>query len=79
MIADWGGAADPVAIAADLGFEAMESGELETLVDEAIAENPDAWAKILDGNDKAAGAITGHVMRATKGKADGRAAEILAA
>ena len=80
VIADRGGAADPVAIAADLGFEAMESGELETLVDEAIAENPDAWAKILDGNDKAAGAITGHVMRATKGKADGRAvAEILAA
>ena len=35
---------------------------------------------MLDGNDKAAGAITGHIMKATKGKADGKAvAEILAA
>ena len=62
------------------GFEAMDTGELEALVDEAIAANADAWAKVLDGNDKAAGAITGHVMKATKGKADGKAvAEILAA
>jgi aspartyl-tRNA(Asn)/glutamyl-tRNA(Gln) amidotransferase subunit B len=80
VIAERGGAADPAAVAAELGFEAMESGELEALVDEAIAANADAWAKILDGNDKAAGAITGHVMKATKGKADGKAvAEILAA
>jgi aspartyl-tRNA(Asn)/glutamyl-tRNA(Gln) amidotransferase subunit B len=80
VIAERGGAADPAAVAAELGFEAMESDELEALVDEAIAANADAWAKILDGNDKAAGAITGHVMKATKGKADGKAvAEILAA
>ena len=56
------------------------TGELEALVDEAIAANADAWAKVLEGNDKAAGAITGHIMRATKGKADGKAvAELLAA
>jgi aspartyl-tRNA(Asn)/glutamyl-tRNA(Gln) amidotransferase subunit B len=80
VIAERGGSADPAAVAAELGFEAMDTGELEGLVDEAIAANPDAWAKVLDGNEKAAGAITGHVMKATRGKADGRAiAELLAA
>jgi aspartyl-tRNA(Asn)/glutamyl-tRNA(Gln) amidotransferase subunit B len=80
VIAERGGSADPAAIAAELGFEAMDTGELEGLVDEAIAANADAWAKVLDGNDKAAGAITGHVMKATRGKADGKAvAELLAA
>jgi aspartyl-tRNA(Asn)/glutamyl-tRNA(Gln) amidotransferase subunit B len=80
VIAERGGAADPAAVAAELGFEAMDTGELEALVDEAIAANADAWAKVLEGNDKAGGAITGHIMKATKGKADGRAvAEILAA
>jgi aspartyl-tRNA(Asn)/glutamyl-tRNA(Gln) amidotransferase subunit B len=80
VIAERGGAADPAAVAAELGFEAMAAGDLEALVDEAIAANADAWAKILGGNDKAAGAITGYVMKATKGQADGKAiAEILAA
>lgn len=80
VIAERGGAADPAAVAAELGFEAMDTGELERLVDEAIAANADAWAKVLAGNAKAAGAITGHVMRATKGKADGKlVAEIIEA
>jgi aspartyl-tRNA(Asn)/glutamyl-tRNA(Gln) amidotransferase subunit B len=80
VLAERGGAGDAVAIAAELGFEAMASGELDGLVDEAIAANADAWAKVLEGNEKAAGAITGHIMKATKGKADGKAvAELLAA
>jgi aspartyl-tRNA(Asn)/glutamyl-tRNA(Gln) amidotransferase subunit B len=78
-IAERGGTADAAAIAAELGFEAMDSGELARLVDEAIAANAGAWQKVLAGNDKAAGAITGHVMKATKGKADGKAiAELIA-
>jgi aspartyl-tRNA(Asn)/glutamyl-tRNA(Gln) amidotransferase subunit B len=80
VIAERGGSADPAAVAAELGFEAMDTGELERLVDDAIAANAGAWEKVLAGNDKAAGAITGHIMKATKGKADGKAvAEILAA
>ena len=80
VVAERGGSADPVALAAELGFEAMASGELEALVDEAIAANAGAWAKVLEGNDKAGGAITGYIMKATKGQADGKAvAEILAA
>ena len=80
VIAERGGSVDPASVAAELGFEAMDTGELEALVDEAIAANAGAWEKVLAGNDKAAGAITGHIMKATKGKADGKAvAEILAA
>jgi aspartyl-tRNA(Asn)/glutamyl-tRNA(Gln) amidotransferase subunit B len=80
VIGDRGGSADPAAVAAELGFEVMATGDLEALVEEAIAANTGAWEKILAGNDKAAGAITGHVMKATRGQADGKAiAEILAA
>jgi len=35
----------PSEIAQNLGFESMEAGELETLVDAAIAENSEAWEK----------------------------------
>jgi len=74
VLADMGATGrPPAAIAAERGFEAMDTGELEALVDEAIAANPDAWAKVLAGEAKAQGAIIGHVMKATRGQADGRA------
>jgi aspartyl-tRNA(Asn)/glutamyl-tRNA(Gln) amidotransferase subunit B len=63
----------PGVVAAERGFEAMDTGELERLVDEAIAANADAWEKVLAGEGKAQGAIIGHVMKATRGQADGRA------
>ncbi len=66
-------AADPATIAAELGFEAMESGELEALVDQAIAENPQAWRKYCAGEAKVAGVFVGAVMKATRGQADGKA------
>ena len=68
-----GGDGDPAALAARRGFEAMESGALESAVDGAIAAQPDAWAKYCAGEDKAAGALVGAVMRSTKGQADGGA------
>jgi aspartyl-tRNA(Asn)/glutamyl-tRNA(Gln) amidotransferase subunit B len=64
---------DPEAIAAAKGFEAMDTGALEATVDDAITANADAWAKVLAGDGKAMGAITGYVMKATKGQADGKA------
>src|SRR4051794_20837139 len=64
---------DPEAVAAAKGFEAMDTGALEATVDDAIAANADAWAKVLAGDGKAMGAITGFVMKATKGQADGKA------
>ena len=66
------GELDPAAIAARLGFEAMDTSELETLVDDAIAAQPDAWAKFCAGEQKALGAIVGHIMKASKGQADGK-------
>ena len=47
--------------------------ELEILVDRAISENPEAWTKFCDGEDKVQGVIVGAVMKATKGQADGKA------
>jgi len=73
---------DPRAIAAAHGFEAMESDELEALVDGLIAENPDEWSRFCGGDDgdrkKMQGFFTGQIMKATRGQADGRAvAELL--
>ena len=67
---------DPSAIAAELGFEAMDAGELETLIDRLIAENPEDWAGFVDGDEKTrkkkSGFFTGQIMRETKGQADGK-------
>ena len=71
------GGGDPAAIAAAKGFEAMDTGALETIVDEAIAADPDAWAKFCAGEGKAMGALVGYVMKATQGKADGKAVTAL--
>jgi len=67
------GGADPVDIAAKLGYEAMDVSELESLVDEAISADPEAWEKFVAGEDRVQGAFVGYVMKATKGQADGKA------
>ena len=67
------GTADPAAIASELGFEAMDTAELETLVDQAITDNPEAWEKFCAGEAKVAGVFVGAVMKATRGQADGQA------
>jgi aspartyl-tRNA(Asn)/glutamyl-tRNA(Gln) amidotransferase subunit B len=72
-----GGDGDPAAIAADRGFKAMDRGALEAAVDSAIAAQPAAWEKYCAGEDKAAGALVGAVMKATKAQADGKAVTAL--
>jgi aspartyl-tRNA(Asn)/glutamyl-tRNA(Gln) amidotransferase subunit B len=67
------GGGDARAIAAAKGFEALDSSELDTMVDDAIAAQPDAWAKFCGGEAKAMGALVGAVMKASRGQADGRA------
>ena len=64
---------DPAAIVEAEGLGAMGGGAdaLEPIVEAALAANADAAAKIRAGNMKAIGAIIGHVMRETKGRADG--------
>jgi aspartyl-tRNA(Asn)/glutamyl-tRNA(Gln) amidotransferase subunit B len=71
------GGGDPVEIAAARGFEAMDTGELESFVDDAIAAQPEAWAKYCAGEDKAAGALVGAIMKASRGQADGKAVTAL--
>jgi aspartyl-tRNA(Asn)/glutamyl-tRNA(Gln) amidotransferase subunit B len=70
IVANGGG--DAAVIAAAKGFEAMDTGALEAMVDQAIADQPDAWAKFCAGEGKAMGALVGAVMKLSQGKADGK-------
>jgi aspartyl-tRNA(Asn)/glutamyl-tRNA(Gln) amidotransferase subunit B len=70
MVAKGGG--DPVAIAAAKGFEALDTSAVEAMVDAAIAQQADAWAKYCAGEEKAMGALVGAIMKASQGKADGK-------
>jgi len=75
LVANGGG--DAAAIAAAHGFEAMDDGALAALVDQAIADNGAVWTKFVGGEGKAMGALVGAVMKASKGKADGKAVTAL--
>ena len=55
----------------------METAELEGLVDGLIAEHPDEWQRFCDGDGKIMGFFVGKVMKATQGKADGKAVTAL--
>ena len=67
------GGGSPQDAAQALGFEAMDTGELESLVDNLIAEHPDEWSRFCDGDAKLTGFFVGQVMKATQGRADGKA------
>jgi aspartyl-tRNA(Asn)/glutamyl-tRNA(Gln) amidotransferase subunit B len=63
---------DPEAIVEAEGLAAIGGGdELAPVVEAALAANADVAEKIRGGNMKAIGAIIGHVMRETQGRADG--------
>jgi aspartyl-tRNA(Asn)/glutamyl-tRNA(Gln) amidotransferase subunit B len=70
------GGGDPVALAKEMGFEALSSGTLGAVLDEIIAAHPDEWARYVGGDDveakKLTGFFTGAVMKATTGKANGK-------
>jgi len=62
---------DPDHILANLGLEQVsDTGELDTIIQEVIGENPDIVAKIKAGKDAALKALVGQVMAKTKGKAN---------
>ena len=63
---------DPAALAKEMGFEALGSDTLSAVLDEIIANNADAWARYVGGEDKVEGMFTGLVMKATSGKANGK-------
>jgi aspartyl-tRNA(Asn)/glutamyl-tRNA(Gln) amidotransferase subunit B len=67
------GGGDPAQVAKEMGFEALGVDSLAAAVGEAIAADPDALARYVEGNDKLAGVFTQAVMKATKGQANGKA------
>jgi aspartyl-tRNA(Asn)/glutamyl-tRNA(Gln) amidotransferase subunit B len=72
----------PEVIAKAHGFEAMDAGDLEAIVDGVIAAHPDDWAEFVAADDKGkikklSGFFTGQIMAATKGQADGKAVNML--
>jgi aspartyl-tRNA(Asn)/glutamyl-tRNA(Gln) amidotransferase subunit B len=72
MLVQEGG--EPRAIVEREGLGALgadDGDQLRQLVDSAIAADPDAAAKVRDGNMKAIGPLVGFVMRETQGRADG--------
>ena len=63
---------DPLAIVEAEGLAAMgSSDELADIVAAALRANAAAAQRVREGNAKAIGPIVGHVMRETKGRADG--------
>ncbi len=69
LVADGG---DPATIVEAEGLAALDGGDdLAAVVAAALAANTDAAERVKGGNAKAIGPIVGHVMRETKGRADG--------
>ena len=64
---------DPAEIAAAKGFEALGTNAAEALVDQLIAAHPTEFARLKGGDPKIAGFFVGAAMKATGGKADGKA------
>jgi len=62
----------PADVAATMGFEAMNTSELENLLDGIIAESPDEWTRFVEGDRKVQGFFVGKIMKATQGNADGK-------
>lgn len=58
----------PQAIADDLGFKPTSSGDLEALIDAAIAANPTEVEAIKAGNEKLLNFLTGQVMKSSSTK-----------
>jgi aspartyl-tRNA(Asn)/glutamyl-tRNA(Gln) amidotransferase subunit B len=63
---------EPGDLAQEMGFEALGADTLSAVLDQVIAENPEAWARYAGGEDKVAGMFTGLVMKATSGQANGK-------
>ena len=62
---------DAAAIVEEKGLKQVtDTGAIEALVDEVIAENPDNVAKYKSGKDKLFGFFVGQVMKKSQGKAN---------
>ena len=76
-LAEKGG--EPAEIARRLGFEQLGASELDAVLDSVIGANPQEWERYTAGDDKVAQFLLGQVMKATRGRANGKVvAEALA-
>jgi aspartyl-tRNA(Asn)/glutamyl-tRNA(Gln) amidotransferase subunit B len=67
----WAGEGDPDAIIEARGLKQIsDSGELEGIVEQVIAANPQQVADYRGGREKAFNSLVGQVMKATRGKAN---------
>jgi aspartyl-tRNA(Asn)/glutamyl-tRNA(Gln) amidotransferase subunit B len=67
----WQGQGDADAIIESKGLKQItDSGAIETLVDEVIANNPQQVEQFKAGKDKVLGFFVGQIMKATQGKAN---------
>ncbi len=63
---------EPSDIARRKGFEALGADSLSSVVAEVVAAHPDEFDRYKGGDDKLTGFFVGEVMKATKGKANGK-------
>ena len=76
---DEGGDADAIIEAKGLK-QITDSGAIEAIVDEVIANNPEQVQQFRDGKEKVLGFFVGQVMKASQGKANpGQVNQILRA
>ena len=66
------GGGDPAAVAKEMGYEALSSDTLGSVLDEVTAAHPEEWQRFVGGDDKLMGFFTGKVMQATSNKANGK-------
>jgi aspartyl-tRNA(Asn)/glutamyl-tRNA(Gln) amidotransferase subunit B len=67
----WAGEGDADAIIEARGLKQIsDTGAIEKIVDEVIAANPKSAEEYRSGKEKAFNALVGHVMKASKGKAN---------
>ena len=64
---------DPAEIARRRGFEGMAEDSLTDAVRQVVDGNPAEWDRYRSGEDKVEQFFVGQVMKATKGKANGKA------
>jgi aspartyl-tRNA(Asn)/glutamyl-tRNA(Gln) amidotransferase subunit B len=70
----WETGKDAAAIVEAKGLKQItDTGEIEAIVDQVIADNPDNAAEVRGGNQKAIGWFVGQVMQKTGGKANPKA------
>ncbi len=66
----WNGEGDADTIIEKRGLKPADSGEVEKIIDEVIASNPEQVEQFRAGKTKVMGFFVGQVMKASKGKAD---------